>query len=96
MNLFLSNHLRRHAAAIRYLPPANKKPSAHQLCMKMVAHLSAANDCTYLIPSPCGYENGRTSCVTEIETVESMKLLGRESGSFHKTQTRVIRAPFGV
>ena len=48
MNPGYVHHLIRHAAAIRYLPPANKKPAAHALCKKIAAQLDAANDPRFL------------------------------------------------
>ena len=48
MNPFYIDHLQRHAAAIRYLPPANKKPAAHQLCNKLLTTLIAANEARYV------------------------------------------------
>ena len=49
MNPFYVDHLQRHAAAIRYLPPANKKPVAHQLCDKLLTQLGAVNDPRFVI-----------------------------------------------
>lgn len=48
MSPFYVHHLHKHAMAIRYLPPANKKASAHQLCNKLMAQLTPANDSTYV------------------------------------------------
>lgn len=50
MSPFYVDHLRKHACAIRYLPPANKKASAHALCMKIVGALQAANDPKFVKP----------------------------------------------
>ncbi len=52
MSPFYTDHLQRHAAAIRYLPPANKKPAAHQLCNKMLTQLRAANEPFFVTTGP--------------------------------------------
>lgn len=45
---FTQHHIQRHAVAIRYLPLSSKKPSAHQLCEKLLAQLNAANEPRYV------------------------------------------------
>lgn len=75
MNAFYVEHMRRHAMAIRYLPPANKKPSAHQLCNKLVMQLDASNSPCYQAPAripsvpllPCCDQDAAASTPTEMD-----------------------------